>query len=114
MSMPASAISPSSATKSIGKDKGSVGVALGAEAKDGELGHEPLGPVDRGAGFLADLEPLRQRSLGRLTAGTTAQMAGAVGDILQRRFRYVTALTQLQLLRALPFESNVPDRANFF
>ena len=49
-----------------------------AEAEDGELRHEPLGPVDRGAGFLADLELRRQRSLGRLPAGAAAQAAGAV------------------------------------
>ena len=56
-----------------------MGVELGAEAHDGELRHEPLGSLDRGAGFLADLELRRQRSLGRLTAGTAAQAAEAVG-----------------------------------
>jgi hypothetical protein len=55
-----------------------VGVELGAEPYDGELRHEPLGPLDRGAGFLADLELRRQYALGQLTAGTAAQAAGAV------------------------------------
>ena len=56
-----------------------MGVELGAEPYDGELRHEPLGSLDRSAGFLADLQLRRQHSLGRLTASTAAQAAGAVG-----------------------------------
>jgi hypothetical protein len=63
----------------IGEEKGAVGLELRAEAEDGELHREPLSPVDRGAGFLADPELRRQRSLGALTAGAAAQLAGAMG-----------------------------------
>ena len=55
-----------------------MGVELGAEPYDGELRHEPLGSLDRIAGFLADLELPWQRALCRVTAGTAAQAAGAV------------------------------------
>jgi hypothetical protein len=52
----------------IREEKGAVGAELRAEAKEGELRHEPLGPVDRSAGLLADRQLRWKRSLGQLTA----------------------------------------------
>jgi hypothetical protein len=103
-----------------GEEKGAVGVELGAEAEDGELRHEPLGPVDRGAGLLADLKLLRQRSLGQLTAGTAAQAAGAVGlaDLaagalrpIQARGGWPKGLAKDHALSDVPHEPRAQGRA---
>jgi hypothetical protein len=48
----------------VGEEKGAAGVELGAETQDCELRQEPLGPIDRGVGFLADLELRGQRPRG--------------------------------------------------